>query len=123
MKDSIDREKATGSWLCSILKSVFESESERRSVLLDSLRPLGLYSPWNSPDQNTGIGSLSLFKAMFATQGLNPGLRAFQAGSFSTEPQRSPNLCLLIHNLTMCTLQGKSFSADLTDSIDLTWVA
>ena len=26
----------------------------------DSLRPHGLYSPWNSPGQNTGVGSLSL---------------------------------------------------------------
>ena len=29
------------------------------SVLSDSLRPHGLYSPWNSPGQNTGLGSLS----------------------------------------------------------------
>ena len=26
----------------------------------DSLRPHGLYSPWNSLGQNTGVGSLSL---------------------------------------------------------------
>ena len=25
-----------------------------------TLRPHGLYSPWNSPAQNTGVGSLSL---------------------------------------------------------------
>ena len=36
------------------------SESERRSVVSDSLRPPGLYSPWNSPGQNTGVGSLPL---------------------------------------------------------------
>ena len=40
----------------------------------DSLRPHGLYSPWNSPGQNTGVGSLSLLQAIFPTQGLNPGL-------------------------------------------------
>ena len=33
-----------------------------------------LYSPWNSPDQNTGEGSLSLLQGIFSTQGLNPGL-------------------------------------------------
>ena len=33
-----------------------------------------LYSPWNSPDQNTGVGSLSLFQEIFPTQGSNPGL-------------------------------------------------
>ena len=40
----------------------------------DSLLPHGLYSPWNSPGQNTGVGSLSLLQGIFPTQGLNPGL-------------------------------------------------
>ena len=40
----------------------------------NSLRPQGLYSPWNSVGQNTGVGSLSLFQGIFPTQGLNPGL-------------------------------------------------
>ena len=31
-------------------------------------------SPWNSPDQNTGVGSLSLLQGIFPTQGLNQGL-------------------------------------------------
>ena len=40
----------------------------------DSLRPRGLYSPWNSPGQNSGVGSLSLLQGIFPTQGLKPGL-------------------------------------------------
>ena len=36
--------------------------SESRSVVSSSLRPHGLYSPWNSPGQNTGVGSLSLLQ-------------------------------------------------------------
>ena len=40
----------------------------------DSLRPHGLYSSWNSPGQNTGVGGLSLLQGIFPTQGLNPGL-------------------------------------------------
>ena len=48
--------------------------SESHSVLSNSLRPHGLYSPWNSPGWNTGVGSLSLFQEIFPTQGLNPGL-------------------------------------------------
>ena len=55
-------------------KTHSESESERRSVMSDSLRPRGLYSPWNSLGQNTGMGSLSLLQGIFLTQGLNPGL-------------------------------------------------
>ena len=50
------------------------SESESCSVMSDSLRPHGLYSPWNSPGQNTGVGSLSLLQGIFPMQGLNPGL-------------------------------------------------
>ena len=39
-----------------------------------ALRPHGLYSLWNSPGQNTGVGSLSLLQGIFPTQGSNPGL-------------------------------------------------
>ena len=53
---------------------VHESESESHSVVSDSLRLHGLYSSWNSPGQNTGVGSLSLLQGLFPTQGSNPGL-------------------------------------------------
>ena len=33
-----------------------------------------IYSPWNFPGQNTGVGSLSLLQGIFPTQGSNPGL-------------------------------------------------
>ena len=33
----------------------------------------GLYSPWNSPGQNTRVGSLSLLQGIFPTQGWNQG--------------------------------------------------
>ena len=36
--------------------------------------PIRLYSPWNSPGQNTGVDSLSLLQGIFPTQGLNSGL-------------------------------------------------
>ena len=49
-------------------------ESESCSVVSDSLWPHKLYSPWNSPGQNTGVGSLSLLQGLFLTQGSNPGL-------------------------------------------------
>ena len=51
-----------------------ESESESRSAVSDSSWPHGLYSLWNSPDQDTGVGSLSFLQGIFPTQGLNPGL-------------------------------------------------
>ena len=39
-----------------------------------TLWPHGLYSPWNSLGQNTGVGSLSLLQGIFPTQESNPGL-------------------------------------------------
>ena len=53
---------------------LIESESESRSVVSDPLRPHGLYSPWNSPGQNTGVGSLPLLQGIFLTQELSWGL-------------------------------------------------
>ena len=53
---------------------ISESERESHSVMSDSLQPSGLYSPWNSPGQNTGAGGLSLLQGIFPIQGLNPGL-------------------------------------------------
>ena len=38
------------------------------------LQPARLLCPWNSPGQNTGVGSLSLLQGIFPTQGPNPGL-------------------------------------------------
>ena len=43
-------------------------------------------SPWNSPGQNTRVGSLSLLQGIFPTQGLNPSF-LLQADSLPAEPQ------------------------------------
>ena len=48
--------------------------SESHSVMSNSLQPHGLYSPWNSPRQNTGVGNLSLLQWIVLTQELNWGL-------------------------------------------------
>ena len=47
---------------------------ESHSVVNDSLWHHGLSSPWNSPGQNTRVGSLSLLQGIFPTQESNPGL-------------------------------------------------
>ena len=41
---------------------------------LTHFNPWTIYSPWNSPGQNTGVGSCSLLQGIFPTQELNPGL-------------------------------------------------
>ena len=68
-----------------------ESESESCSVVSDCLWHHGLYSPWNSPDQNTGVGSHSLLQGIFPTQGSNPGLPHCRRIFFlPDEPQGKP---------------------------------
>ena len=48
-----------------------EGRSENHSVISDSLQLHRLYSPWNSPGQNTGVGSHSLLQGILPTQELN----------------------------------------------------
>ena len=55
-----------------------------------SLQPHGLYSPWNSPGQNTRAGSFSLLQGIFPTQGSKPGL----AGGFSLPAESQEKLVL-----------------------------
>ena len=50
------------------------ANSESRSVVSITSWPHGPYSPWDSPDQNTGVGSHPLLQGIFPTQGSNPGL-------------------------------------------------
>ena len=70
---------------------------ESCSVVSDSLRTHELYSPWNSPGQNTGVGSLSLLQGIFPTQGLNPGLphcrQILYQLSYRGSPYGIPLLC------------------------------
>ena len=65
---------------------------QRCSVLSDSLWPHGLHSPWNSPGQNTGVGSLSLLQGIFPTQGSNPGLPHCRQILYQLSHQGSPRI-------------------------------
>ena len=76
-----------------ILKNTHKSEeSESHSVVSDSLRPRGLYRPWNSPGQNTGVGSPSLLQGIFPTPGSNPGLPHCRQILYQLSHKRSPIL-------------------------------
>ena len=68
LQDPVSRGCGIEAWATPIMKS------ENHSVLSDSLQPHRLYGPWNSPGQNTGVGSHSLCQGIFPTQGSNPGL-------------------------------------------------
>ena len=64
------------------------------------LQPRGLYSPWNSPGQNTGLGSLCLLQELFPTQGSNQGL-----------PHCRQILCQLSHRGSPRILEWVAFSS------------
>ena len=49
-------------------------------------------SPWNSPGQNTGVGSLSLLQGIFPTQGLNPGLSHCRQILYQLRHEGSPRI-------------------------------
>ena len=66
------------------------SESESRLVASDSLWPRGLHGPWNSPGQNTGVGSLSLLQGIFPTQESNRGLLQYRRILYQLSYQGSP---------------------------------
>ena len=60
------------------------------------------YSSGNSPVQNTGVGSLSLFKGIFATQGSNPGLLHCRWILNQLSHQRSPLVRMAIIRKSTC---------------------
>ena len=51
--------------------TIMKVKVKSHSVMSNSLQPHGLYNPWNSPGQNTRVGSLSLFHGIFTTQESN----------------------------------------------------
>ena len=65
----------------------------------DSLWPHGLHSPWNSPGQNTGVGSLSPLQGVFPTQGLNPGLPHCRQILYQLSHQGSPQMLIAHVNM------------------------
>ena len=55
----------------------------------DFLRPHGLYNPWNSPGQNTGVGRCSLFRGSSQSRD-QPSSPALQVDSLPAEPLGKP---------------------------------
>ena len=70
----------------------FFSTTQSEKVVSDSLPPHGLYSPWDSPGQNTGVGSHSLLQGIFPTQGLNPGFPHYRQILYQLSHKGSPRI-------------------------------
>ena len=56
----------------------------------DSRRPHGLYSPWNSPGRNTGVGSPFPSPGELPNPGIKPSSPALQVDFLPAEPQGKP---------------------------------
>ena len=54
------------------------------------MESVGMYSPWNSPGQNTGMRSLSLIPEDLPNPEIKPGSPALQADSLPTELSGKP---------------------------------
>ena len=84
----VTKETNASQWKKSIWKdyTLYDSESESCSVMSDSLQLHGLYSPWNSQGQNTGVGNF-LFPSPedLPNPGIEPRFPAMQADSLPTE--------------------------------------
>ena len=99
-----------------------KSESESGLVVSDYLWP----SPWDSPGQNTGVGSISLLQGIFPTQGLNPRPPNYRQTLYqlshkekkSEVAQSYPTLC----DLMDYSLSGSSIHGIFQTRI-LDWVA
>ena len=66
--------RAHWKWIPHSVFYTLVNECENLSVGSCSLQPCGLCSPWNSPGQNTGMGSLSLLQGILLTQESNSGV-------------------------------------------------
>ena len=86
--------------------------SESCLMMSSSLWPHGLYSPWNSSDQNTGVGSLSLLQGYLLNPGIEPRSSTLQVDSLLAEPQGKP----IFHGY-VCKYGGKM----LTGSTFVSW--
>ena len=53
-------------------------------------------SPWNSPGQKTGVGSLFLLQRIFPIQGLNPGLPHCRQVLYQLGHRGSPEISHII---------------------------
>ena len=83
----------------------------------DSLRLHGLYSPWNSPGHNTGVGSSSLRQGIFPTQGLNPGLPHCRRILYQLSHKGSPRILELV---AISFSRGSSWPRNKTG---VSWIA
>ena len=71
------------------MEKSLKSESESHSVVSHSLGPHGLYTPWNSPGQNTVVVAFP-FSGGSSHPGIKPRSPALQVDSLPVEAPGKP---------------------------------
>ena len=103
LKASVDASSGFASSFC-VEKAPSLLLRETRPVLSDSLQPRGLYRPWSSPGQNTGVGRFFPSPGDLPNLGIEPGSPALQADSLPTEisgkprPRKRPHVDVWFYN-------------------------
>ena len=77
---------------CRIMLEINIKKKKKVTQSCPTLQPQGLYSPWNSPGQNTGVGSCSLLQGIFPIQGSNPSVPHCRRILYRLSHQGSPNI-------------------------------
>ena len=72
-------------------------ESESLSVMSNSLQLHGLYSPWNSPGQNTGVGSFFPSPGDLPNPRIKPRSPALHMDSLPAKSQGKSHFILIAH--------------------------
>ena len=84
----------------------------------NSLRPPGLYSPWNSPGQNTGVEKKEYpfpSPGDLSDPAMEPRSPVLQADSLLSEPPGKPLAeCLLLRRIALTNLDSVLNSRDIT---------
>ena len=85
--------------------------SESLLVVSDFLRPHGLYNPWNSPGQNTGVGKPFPSPGDLPNPGMEPRPPVLQADSLPAEPPgERAHSCSEWGLLSSCDVWASHFS-------------
>ena len=83
------------------------NKNKVKSLSCDYLWPHGLYSPRNSPGQNTGVGRLYLFQGIFPTQESDRGFlhcrQILYQLTYQGKPIKGNNICPM-HTYMDCNL-------------------
>ena len=93
-------------------RATVKSESESHSILSDCLRPHGLYSPWNFPGQNTGVGSLSHLQGISSQSRYRTQVSCIAGRFFTSWVTREAQICTLIAKLPMKQISTKEMLSD-----------